>query len=335
MDDVNYTRVQIPACSPFVLTDYGVRETPCTLPAELYTPATLKPPYPAVVISEGLGGVKVARERRYGRFLAQNGFAALVIDSFSARGFGNSPHPIRAINVTETMMLADAFAALTWLAERPDVDRKRIYITGFSYGGMITILAAYEQLRKLFVQTDDKFAAHVSYYGPTVPRLEDYTTTGAPVVVLNGELDRNFSPERLELIAEDLKKGGSAVQNIVFADAYHQWDSNDIEKRFDRFNIRRLGTRITPEHRILEESSGTEIKGFTSRLAMIARKVSLQGFHLMRNPDVMRESDEILLRTFSVRSDEKVPVDADPTKFENAAVEDLPPPEAPHAVGRI
>ena len=31
---------------------------------------------------------------------------------------------------------------------------------------------------------------------------------------------------------------------IVFENAYHQWDSNDHERRFDRFNIRRLATRI-------------------------------------------------------------------------------------------
>ncbi len=302
MDDVNYERVDIPTTSPFVLTDIGPKSTQVPMAAELYTPATVQPPFPAVVVVEGLGGVKNARERRYGRFLAQHGYAALVVDSFKTRGFHNSAHPIRAINVTETMMLADAFAGLTWLAERPDIDRHRISNIGFSYGGMICILSAYEQLRRLFVPTDDKFAAHISYYGPTVPRLEDYSTTGAPIAILNGELDNNFSPQRLDMIAQDLKNGGSEVENIVFPDTYHQWDSDDLVRRFDRFNIRELGTWIDPANLIFEEKSGRKVTSFATRLMMIASSVSLKGFHLLRDEDVMRKTDELLLRYLSQHS---------------------------------
>ena len=303
MDDVTYERVRIPTANPFVLTDYGPSSPEVGLKAELYTPATLKGPFPAVVVSEGLGGVKTSRERRYGRFLAQNGFVALVVDSFATRGFENAAHPIRAINVTESMMLADAFAGLTWLAARDDVDASRISSIGFSYGGMIAVLTAYEQIRRHFVETDDRFAAHVSYYGPTVPRLEDYTTTGAPVAILNGELDRNFDPKRLDLIAGDVRNGGSKVENIVFDDTYHQWDSDDHERRFDRFNIRSLGTRITPDNTIVDERSGRTINSFTARLMMIARSVSLKGFHLMRDADIMAATDELLLRYASAPED--------------------------------
>lgn len=335
MDDVTYERVRVPSASPFVLTDFGKEATVTPLFAELYTPATTPPPWPAVVVSEGLGGVKDARERRYGRFLAQNGFLALVVDSFAARGFHTAPHPIRAINVTETMMVADAFHALAWLAERPDVDRQRIYNIGFSYGGMICILTAYEQMRRTFLASDDRFAAHVSYYGPTVPRVEDYRTTGAPVAILNGELDQNFDPKRLELIVGDLRNGGSAAENIIFADTYHQWDSDDHTRRFDRFNIRRMATRIAPDNRIFDETSGREIRSFPSRLLAIARSVSLKGFHLMRNPDVMRETDEILLRYLATRLDRLPDRDARPSEEHEEASAHLPPPVRPHAVRRI
>ncbi|WP_420394134.1 dienelactone hydrolase family protein [Acuticoccus sp.] len=334
MDDVGYERVRIPTANPFVLTDFGRESTEAVLEAELYKPATLKPPFPAVVVSEGLGGVKTARERRYGRFLAQNGFVALVVDSFKSRGFDTAPHPIRAINVTESMMLADAFAGLTWLAERDDVDAKRIYNIGFSYGGMICVLTAYEQLRRLFVASDDKFAAHVSYYGPTVPRLEDYTTTGAPVAILNGELDNNFDPKRLELIAEDLRQGGSAVENIVFEDVYHQWDSDDHERRFDRFNIKALGTRIDPEYAIIDEKSGRRIKSFATRLLAIARSVSLKGFHLQRDADIMRQTDEILLRYLATHADAPPVAGSEPSREHGEASAEVPPPMRDHEVHR-
>lgn len=309
MDDVSYERVRIPTANPFVLRDVPGVTASVPMAAELYTPKGPAQTYPAVVISEGLGGVKTARERRYGRFLAQHGFVALVVDSFKTRGFENAAHPIRAINVTESMMLADAFAGLSWLAEQPNVDRKRIYNIGFSYGGMITVLTAYEQIRRQFISTDDQFAGHVSYYGPTVPRLEDYTTTGAPIAILNGELDNNFHPNRLDLIATDLKNGGSPVENIIFPNTYHQWDSDDLERRFDRFNIRALGTRITPDHGIIDERSGRTIKNFATRLMMIAGSVSLKGFHLLRDEDVLAKSDEILLRYLAAKADQETSAD--------------------------
>ncbi|MEM8852466.1 MAG: dienelactone hydrolase family protein, partial [Pseudomonadota bacterium] len=137
MDDITFTEVEIASRSPFVLNDLGPQTPHAALKAGYYTPATQEPPFGAVVVSEGLGGVKTARERRYGRFLAQHGFAALVIDSFDARGHAGSPHPLRALRVSESMMLADAFASLTWLAARPEVDGNRVGHIGFSYGGMI------------------------------------------------------------------------------------------------------------------------------------------------------------------------------------------------------
>lgn len=334
MDDVNYQKIEIDTANPFILSDFTEDIAPTKLKAELFTPATLKPPFPAVVVCEGLGGVKNARERRYGRFFAQNGFVSFVVDSFGTRGYGKAPHPIRAINVTESMMLADAFSALQWLSEQPNVDPNRIYITGYSYGGMITVLTAYEQIRKHFVKGDAKFAGHVSYYGPTVPRMEDYSTTGAPVVILNGELDNNVNFDRLESIAEDLKNGGSAVENIVYANTYHQWDSDDHERRFDRFSIKDTFTRITPENRIINEKSGGEVKGFTSRLKMIATTMSLKGFHLMRDADVMRESDEVVLRTFAIPGTERVEPGALPTELNPDAASHLPAPETDRELRR-
>lgn len=306
MDDIVYERPSIQTQNPFVLTDHGAGRPRRTLPlsAEFYRPATTKGPYPAVVVSEGLGGVKTARERRYGRFLAQNGFAVLVVDSFATRGHASSPHPLRAIRVTESMMIADTFAGLEWLAARDDVDASRIGNIGFSYGGMICILTAYDQIRRHFVDGDARFASHVSYYGPSVPRLEDYATTGAPIAIMNGELDNNFNEERLQHIAGDLESGGSKVENIIFENVYHQWDSDDHQKRFDRFSIRDLATRIAPDNVIYDESNGRVIAGFTSRFLMIARAVSLKGFYLMRDEDTFRKSDEILLRYLAVSTDE-------------------------------
>ena len=296
MDDTTSGTARLLTSNAVVLRDFSRDNATKPLDALYYRPQRGEPPFPAVVINEGLGGLKRPRELRYGRFLAEHGFAALVIDSFGTRGYGRAPHPVRAAAVTETMMLADAFAGLSWLARRPEIDAARIANVGFSYGGMIVILTAYEQIRRHFVSGDEAFAAHVSYYGPTVPRLVDYRTTGAPVAILNGALDANFDPRRLDLIAGDLRNGGSPVENIVFDAAYHQWDGDDAVVRHDRFNIRRLATRIEPDQTIVDERTGHRVRGHLSRLAMILRSVSLAGYGLKCDLDVMRRTDEILLR---------------------------------------
>src|SRR5690606_39270740 len=109
-------------------------------------------------------------------------------------------HTWRALAVTEAQMLADAFAALHFLASHPRVDPQRIGIVGFSYGGMTSVLSAYVQLQELFSSAmGDRalpFAAHASYYGCSVPRLDDPRTTGKPAMILLGEKDRNVSVER-------------------------------------------------------------------------------------------------------------------------------------------
>jgi hypothetical protein len=165
--------------------------------------------------------------------------------------------------------------------------------------------------------------------------LEDYRTTGAPVAILNGELDQNFDPKRLDLIAGDLRNGGSAVENMVFADTYHQWDSDDHERRFDRFNIRAMATRIDPSNRIIDERSGRPVTSFPTRLFAIARSVSMKGFHLMRNADVMRETDEILLRYLANRSDRMPHEEERPSEAHGDASAHLPPPVHPHSVRRV
>ena len=290
-------RVTFPTSSPFLFRDMTSRDRASLASVgegELYLPSHPAARLPAVVIIEGLGGIKTVRERAYGEFLARHGIVALVVDTFGTRGVSWLNDNLRGLAVTEAMFCADGYAALRYLRAHPAVDPDRISVMGFSYGGMIAPMLAYEQIRKLMAEGDEVFAAHVCYYGCSIPRLDDPTTTGAPVLMMLGDLDRNVSRERSKLIADDLRRGGSEVELIILPGVYHQWDGGDVEKRFVQFNLRRFAFRLDRNNDIHDERNGP-VTGKISRGWAIVRNADWSGYHILRNEAALERSNAKLL----------------------------------------
>ncbi|MEO1104070.1 MAG: hypothetical protein AAFW98_10130, partial [Pseudomonadota bacterium] len=109
------------SASPPALTAFAPGRADTKVSATLHFPAKTDGPVAAALICDALPRSCPNEAARTAHLLARHGMAALVVDSFAARGFGLSMHPIRLLRVTEAMMLADAFAALTWLGARPDI----------------------------------------------------------------------------------------------------------------------------------------------------------------------------------------------------------------------
>ncbi|MFE6283360.1 alpha/beta fold hydrolase [Streptomyces sp. NPDC057877] len=96
---------------------------------------------PAVLLGHGFGGSK-DDVREQAEELAGDGYAVLT---WSARGFGRSTGEI-GLNDPEGEV-ADVSRLIDWLAERPEVrldqdGDPRVGVTGASYGGAISLLAA-------------------------------------------------------------------------------------------------------------------------------------------------------------------------------------------------
>lgn len=286
-------KVQFPVRNPILVRDLALtpsRVATTHTDGYLALPPGARQPVPAVVIMEGLGGLIQPREFAYARKLADRGYAALVVDSFGSRGAAHLSHPRRALTVTEAMILGDAFGALQFLARHPRIDATQVFVMGFSYGGMVSVLAAYESLRRLYVDGPARFAGHVSYYGCSVPRLAEPEATGAPVLMMLGELDRNVCVERSEAIAADLRACRAPAEVIVYQDTYHQWDGEDEELRFVPFSLSRCRFVMEPDHVVRCERTGLRMGGLTSRAAMIAANVGY-GYHILRAPEVTERSD--------------------------------------------
>ncbi|MBC8129880.1 MAG: dienelactone hydrolase family protein [Rhizobiaceae bacterium] len=272
-----------------------------TIRACLHLPTFGSGPFPAVVLSQGLSGVSVAREHRYAKLLAEHGIAALVFDSFAARSRSRLADPFKALQVSETMLLGDAFAALSHLAARPDIRAADIAIVGFSYGGMIAVLAAYRQIAETFLPDGPRFSRHVAYYGCSIPRLDDPTTTGAPVTMLIGEKDRNVDLTRTRVIAEDLRAGGSKVDLTLYPDLYHQWDDADAGHKFVLLELAGCRMRVTRENRIVDERTGLSMRGWWTRSAILALSCGLTGYHTKPDAEATAISDAHLLAALAGR----------------------------------
>jgi dienelactone hydrolase len=221
--------VTFDSTSPFSPAEFALspeKRTPTKAVATLFWPKGRHAPrsVPAVILLHGSGGVLPARELTYGAQLSKLGIAVLVVDAFASRRDLGTSFTERLINITESMMLADAYAGLDWLARRPEIDPARVVLAGFSYGAMATMYGMNATIARRLAPDGKRFAGHVAYYGPCIARFADPATTGAPLLMLYGTADDLIDPKRCAETAAELRRGGSAVEVVAYEGAPHQWD---------------------------------------------------------------------------------------------------------------
>ncbi|WP_439817902.1 dienelactone hydrolase family protein [Zavarzinia sp. CC-PAN008] len=287
--------------SPFAPDDMGPQAPRTIAQGTLWWPpgASASAPVPAVIMLHGAAGVQDAREGTYGPQLAQQGFAALSIDAFGARRDRWSSFRGRLLEVTESMVMADAYAALHWLTQRPEIDRNRVVLMGFSYGAMATMYALNDGIARAFSATYGdgtlRFAAHVAYYGPCIVRFAEPRTTGAPLLMLMGGRDEITNPQRCAETADAFRAGGSAVESITYPEAAHQWDGAR--------GLRRIGNDLSPCRLVVDDDLSVHddttglpmIDGLTRR-AILVLCVRGEGYLSGRDDAVRARSNRDLGR---------------------------------------
>lgn len=248
-----------------------------------------------MLICPGLAGPDRKREYAYAERLARRGYPAMVIDPYTARGVGWLPDPLRALRVGPAMMLADAFSALAFLRRHPAVGPERpVALMGFSYGAMISVLAAQEAIARRFAPEGARFAGHVAYYGPSAVRLEDPRATGAPVLMMVAELDRNVSLARTAQIADDLRRGGAPVELHVVRGVYHAWDGPHRRRKHVLFSMHDCRFVVSRDGVLREEASRRPLPGQKALVLALLRRMRIAGYHMQRDDAAARWSDDRL-----------------------------------------
>lgn len=182
---------------------------------------------PAVVILHGSAGIDF-RGDFYAQALNVAGIATLEIDMWEAREITSAadrpPYPL--------LTYPDAFGALKFLSEHPNIDPDRIGILGFSWGGIVSMASATEQYSSQF-GGELRFAAHVAHYpicyaynNVPLPGGEFCNLTGAPLLIQIGEEDDydNGSASCFALKDSLSLEEQSVVEVIAYEGVFHGWD---------------------------------------------------------------------------------------------------------------
>ncbi|WP_297854331.1 dienelactone hydrolase family protein [Meiothermus sp.] len=235
---------------------------PLTVAGQLRLPPS-SAKLPAVVIVHGSAGVD-SRGSMYAQALNKAGIATLEIDMWAARGLiGGLSRPR---GVPET--LPDAYGALKYLAERPEIDPARIGIMGFSWGGVVSMLTATAPYTEQYLGKTLKFAAHVPLYPVcwvynTVPGYEFRSFTGAPVLIQAGERDTYDDPDTCIKLVQMV--GNPSITVKVYPGATHAFDRLEPEIRVnDPFAHKGRGGEVifTPNPALAQESVQTTVSFF-------------------------------------------------------------------------
>ncbi len=220
-----------------------------TLPATLLKPEGAGP-FPAIVMlhdCSGIGPRSSGAPRRWARELVPLGYAVLMPDSFTPRGFpdGVCTGGREANAASGYVRAADAYGALALLRTLSYVDGRRVGVMGGSHGGrtVLASLVAPIQDGPLVEAKRNGFVAGLALYPRCDERYGNWTITRSdgwrgpvtgyggvyrtvsPLLILSGELDDWTPAKHCQVMVDTARKAGQSLAIKVYPGAHHGFDS--------------------------------------------------------------------------------------------------------------
>jgi len=225
------------------------------LKAQMFKPAG-PGPFPAVIALHGCGGLSNTRgvinprHADWAERLQSAGFIAIFPESFSSRGLGSQCN-VRDRDVRSKDRAYDAFATAEWLASRPDVDRHRIGLLGWSNGGTSVLSAS----RTIRAPKGVEFRQAVAFYPGCKAMAEEDFRARIPLTILHGLADDWTVPEPCRSL--------SGVRFIGYDGAHHDFDhpSLPIRTRKAAFSKNGNGTVTIGTHPEAREDAIRRVMG--------------------------------------------------------------------------
>jgi len=230
------------------------------LRAELYKPSG-SGRFPAVVLMHGCGGWQPAVRyalQTHARYLRDNGFVVLNLDSFGPRhkSGGKLCSSDRDLYKALSYRTYDAFDALRYLQKQDFVAPGNIFLMGQSNGGAVAIRAAKATTPEIY---NDKagtaFRGVVAYYPWCGEFGGSHVSLASPLLVFAGGKD-DWVPARE---CQGIRANGATLSVTVYPEAAHSFDLDIIRSRY-------LGKLIGGDRRATEDSREKMLAFFSSHL---------------------------------------------------------------------
>jgi len=205
--------------------------------------------HPAVILLHSSWGRADDHEgvEVYADALFRAGYVTLVPRMFPGGGENRSA----------ASYLPEFFGVLRYAATRPDVDPGRIAVAGFSFGGILSLIAATKWANASYLNGSPRVAAYAAFYpvcwllkanvkGKPSPVPADawLEWTGAPVRIFAGgnddydERDSNACQEAIDSLPE---LGRRSFSVKVYASATHGWDQRRAATFYERLACKGRG----------------------------------------------------------------------------------------------
>ena len=158
---------------------------------------------------------------KYLEMYNEMGIATFEINSFKSRNVTSTVGS--QITVTTAMMILDSYKALEVLSNHPNINSKKVAITGWSLGGGVALYAGWEPLRKA-INPAQSFIAHLPFYPPCLVEPLNLDFTSAPIHILIGELDDWTPADQCVGLVNKLHDSGADINITIFNESHHSFD---------------------------------------------------------------------------------------------------------------
>jgi dienelactone hydrolase len=222
---------------------------------EIVFPETVDGPAPVVVLLSGCGGVRQV-QADYAAVANDAGWAAVVVDSFAARGIGRfaaRTTVCTALRMTGQERASDIYAALEILRADARIDADRMALIGWSHGGWtildaMVIAEAGEAPDGALDGVRGAFAIY-PYCGFLTKADTQPVGRDIALTVLNVGRDRVVSAQECRDMAEARRAEGAQITVIEEPELTHAFDAEDQpfdpRMRYDVDGTARTHARFT------------------------------------------------------------------------------------------
>lgn len=196
-------------------------------------------PFPALVLQHQCGGLQRqnfsnASMLEWAKKAVERGYVALLMDSLGPRGVDTVCYGFKG-GVNWGRGLKDVQQAAQYLRTLEYVDKNRVALTGYSWGGAVALLASSSKAVETLDVTG-RFNAIVSFYPPCYIRPKSgksyeliLTGIDRPLLVLLGGQDNETPPQECIDRLEPMKQAGAPIELHIYPEATHCWDCKSLD----------------------------------------------------------------------------------------------------------